>query len=83
MKPKKIEVKQTMDLDEAKKAEQENILTPKKPEEPEEFATGGRVGFNEGSKLTDYIKTNISASTSSSSPEEGVKIKQENFGWNC
>jgi hypothetical protein len=39
MKPKKIEVKQTMDLDEAKKAEQENILTPKKPEEPEEFAT--------------------------------------------
>jgi hypothetical protein len=167
MKPKKIEVKQTMDLDEAKKAEQENILTPKKPEEPEEFATGGRVGFsggklvkkgiealakkikkpkkevvpdltsqeklydeyiyyrdelgnfkgsfddfiiarrkagslyaeetplsneaikrklnatggrvgfNEGSKLTDYIKTNISASTSSSSPEEGVKVKQE------
>jgi hypothetical protein len=47
------------------------------PEEPEEFATGGRVGFNEGSKLTDYIKTNISASTSSSSPEEGVKVKQE------
>jgi hypothetical protein len=47
------------------------------PEDPEEFATGGRVGFNEGSKLTDYIKTNISASTSSSSPEEGVKIKQE------
>jgi hypothetical protein len=40
-------------------------------------ATGGRVGFNEGSKLTDYIKTNISASTSSSSPEEGVKVKQE------
>jgi hypothetical protein len=77
MKPKKIEVKQTMDLDEAKKAEQENILTPKKPEEPEEFATGGRVGFNEGSKLTDYLKTNISASTSSSSPEEGVKVKQE------
>jgi hypothetical protein len=62
---------------EAKKAEQENILTPKKPEEPEEFATGGRVGFNEGSKLTDYLKTNISASTSSSSPEEGVKVKQE------
>jgi hypothetical protein len=30
MKPKKIEVKQTMDLDEAKKAEQENILTPGK-----------------------------------------------------
>jgi hypothetical protein len=77
MKPKKIEVKQTMDLDEAKKAEQENILTPKKPEELEEFATGGRVGFNEGSKLTDYLKTNISASTSSSSPEEGVKVKQE------
>jgi hypothetical protein len=77
MKPKKIEVKQTMDLDEAKKAEQENILTPKKPEEPEEFATGGRVGFNEGFKLTDYLKTNISASTSSSSPEEGVKVKQE------
>jgi hypothetical protein len=44
---------------------------------PEDFATGGRVGFNEGSKLTDYIKTNISASTSSSSPEEGVKVKQE------
>ena len=40
-------------------------------------ATGGRVGFNEGSKLKDYIKTNISASTSSSSPEEGVKVKQE------
>jgi hypothetical protein len=69
--------KGSMSLDEAKKAEQENILTPKKPEEPEEFATGGRVGFNEGSKLTDYIKTNISASTSSSSPEEGVKVKQE------
>jgi hypothetical protein len=160
MKPKKIEVKQTMDLDEAKKAEQENILTPEKaipadseegkvitekligkpkapvtelvtaekiisdmkkmdpmdamkeankvlkkegkyknlqekdverimedtndfifgrdiPEDPEGFAIGGRVGFNEGSKLTDYIKTNISASTSSSSPEEGVKVKQE------
>jgi hypothetical protein len=77
MKPRKIETKQTMDLDEAAKAEQENILTPKKPEEPEEFATGGRVGFNEGSKLTDYLKTNISASTSSSSPEEGVKVKQE------
>jgi hypothetical protein len=30
MKPKKIEVKQTMDLDEAAKAEQENILTPGK-----------------------------------------------------
>jgi hypothetical protein len=30
MKPKKIEVKQTMDLDEATKAEQENILTPGK-----------------------------------------------------
>jgi hypothetical protein len=30
MKPKKIEVKQKMDLDEAKKAEQENILTPGK-----------------------------------------------------
>jgi len=41
------------------------------------YAKGGRVGFNEGSKLTDYIKTNISASTSSSSPEEGVKIKEE------
>jgi hypothetical protein len=160
MKPKKIEVKQTMDLDEAKKAEQENILTPGKaipadspegkkitealigkpkaevvslptaekilsdmrnlgpidamkeankvlkkegpyknltdkdiekimddindhifggdlPVDPEDFANGGRVGFNEGSKLTDYIKTNISASTSSSSPEEGVKVKQE------
>jgi hypothetical protein len=160
MKPKKIEVKQTMDLDEAKKAEQENILTPGKaitadspegkkitealigkpkaevvslptaekilsdmrnlgpidamkeankvlkregpyknltdkdiekimddindhifggdlPVDPEDFATGGRVGFNEGSKLTDYIKTNISANTSSSSPEEGVKVKQE------
>jgi hypothetical protein len=50
MKPKKIEVKQTMDLDEAKKAEQENILTPKKPEEPEEFATGGRVGYSDGTK---------------------------------
>jgi hypothetical protein len=47
------------------------------PEDPEGFATGGRVGFNEGSKLTDYLKTNISASTSSSSPEEGVKVKQE------
>jgi hypothetical protein len=160
MKPRKIETKQTMDLDEAAKAEQENILTPGKaipadseegkvitekligkpkapvtelvtaekiisdmkkmdpmdamkeankvlkkegkyknlqekdverimedtndfifgrdiPEDPEDFATGGRVGFNEGSKLTDYIKTNISASTSSSSPEEGVKIKEE------
>jgi hypothetical protein len=160
MKPKKIEVKQTMDLDEAKKAEQENILTPGKaipadspegkkitealigkpkaevvslptaekilsdmrnlgpidamkeankvlkregpyknltdkdiekimddindhifggdlPVDPEDFATGGRVGFNEGSKLTDYLKTNISAKTSSSSPEEGVKVKQE------
>jgi hypothetical protein len=69
--------KGSMSLEEAKKAEQENILTPKKPEEPEEFATGGRVGFNEGSKLTDYLKTNISAKTSSSSPEEGVKVKQE------
>jgi hypothetical protein len=160
MKPKKIEVKQTMDLDEAAKAEQENILTPGKaisadspegkkitealigkpkaevvslptaekilsdmrnlgpidamkeankvlkregpyknltdkdiekimddindhifggdlPVDPEDFATGGRVGFNEGSKLTDYLKTNISAKTSSSSPEEGVKIKEE------
>jgi hypothetical protein len=160
MKPKKIEVKQTMDLDEAKKAEQENILTPGKaisadspegkkitealigkpkaevvslptaekilsdmrnlgpidamkeankvlkregpyknltdkdiekimddindhifggdlPVDPEDFANGGRVGFNEGSKLTDYLKTNISAKTSSSSPEEGVKIKEE------
>jgi hypothetical protein len=160
MKPRKIETKQTMDLDEVAKAEQENILTPEKaipadseegkvitekligkpkapvtelvtaekiisdmkkmdpmdamkeankvlkkegkyknlqekdverimedtndfifgrdiPEDPEGFAIGGRVGFNEGSKLTDYIKTNISASTSSSSPEEGVKVKQE------
>jgi hypothetical protein len=160
MKPRKIEVKQTMDLDEAKKAEQENILTPGKaisadspegkkitealigkpkaevvslptaekilsdmrnlgpidamkeankvlkregpyknltdkdiekimddindhifggdlPVDPEDFANGGRVGFNEGSKLTDYLKTNISAKTSSSSPEEGVKIKEE------
>jgi hypothetical protein len=50
MKPKKIEVKQTMDLDEATKAEQENILTPKKPDEPEEFATGGRVGYSDGTK---------------------------------
>jgi hypothetical protein len=56
MKPKKIEVKQTMDLDEAKKAEQENILTPKKPEEPEEFATGGRVGYmGGGSTGLDYL----------------------------
>jgi hypothetical protein len=47
------------------------------PEDPEGFAKGGRVGFNEGSKLTDYLKTNISAKTSSSSPEEGVKVKQE------
>jgi hypothetical protein len=55
MKPKKIEVKQTMDLDEAK-AEQENILTPKKPEEPEEFATGGRVGYmGGGSTGLDYL----------------------------
>jgi hypothetical protein len=67
------------DWDKARALEIEETqkLTPKKPEEPEEFATGGRVGFNEGSKLTDYIKTNISASTSSSSPEEGVKVKQE------
>jgi hypothetical protein len=50
MKPKKIEVKQTTDLDEAKKAEQENILTPKKLDEPEEFATGGRVGYSDGTK---------------------------------
>jgi hypothetical protein len=56
MKPKKIEVKQTMDLEEAKKAEQENILTPKKPEEPEEFATGGRVGYmGGGSTGLDYL----------------------------
>jgi hypothetical protein len=60
--PKKIEFPETIDID-------------KLP--PEEFATGGRVGFNEGSKLTDYIKTNISAKTSSSSPEEGIKVKQE------
>jgi hypothetical protein len=52
---------------------------PVDPEEPEEFATGGRVGFNQGSKLTDYIKTNISASTSSSSPEEGVKNQNKKF----
>jgi hypothetical protein len=50
MKPRKIETKQTMDLDEAAKAEQENILTPKKPDEPEEFATGGRVGYSDGTK---------------------------------
>lgn len=49
MKPRKIEVKQVMDLDEAAKAEQENVLTPKKkPEEPEEFAIGGRVGYQKG-----------------------------------
>ena len=60
MKPKKIEVKQTMDLDEATKAEQENILTPKKPDEPEEFAVGGRVGFKEGSGyFSNLIKENI------------------------
>ena len=56
---------------------EDSIFERNFPEEPEDFATGGRVGFNEGSKLTDYIKTNISASTSSSSPEEGVKIKEE------
>jgi hypothetical protein len=50
MKPRKIETKQTMDLDEAAKAEQENILTPKKPDEPEEFATGGRVHYSDGTK---------------------------------
>jgi hypothetical protein len=67
------------DWDKARALEIEETqkLTPKKPDEPEEFATGGRVGFNEGSKLTDYLKTNISAKTSSSSPEEGVKIKEE------
>ena len=74
IKPRKIETKQTMDLEEAAKAEKENILIP---DDTEEFATGGRVGFNEGSKLTDYLKTNISAKKSSSSPEEGVKIKEE------
>jgi hypothetical protein len=48
--------KGSMSLEEAKKAEQENILTPKKPEEPEEFANGGRVGFMDGgSKGLDYL----------------------------
>jgi hypothetical protein len=56
MKPLAKPRKETMDLDEAAKAEQENILTPKKPEEPEEFATGGRVGFMDGgSKGLDYL----------------------------
>ena len=48
MKPLAKPRKETMSLDEATKAEEENILTPKKPEEPEEFATGGRVNFNQG-----------------------------------
>ena len=56
MKPLAKPRKETMDLDEAMKAEQENILTPKKPEEPEDFATGGRVGFMDGgSKGLDYL----------------------------
>jgi len=42
--------KGSMSLEEAKKAEQENILKPKKPEEPEEFATGGRVRYSDGTK---------------------------------
>jgi len=50
MKPLAKPRKETMSLDEATKAEQENILTPKKPDEPEEFATGGRVGYSDGTK---------------------------------
>ena len=46
--------KGSMSLDEAKKAEQENISTPKKPDEPEEFATGGRVGFANGTEAPVY-----------------------------
>jgi len=42
--------KGSMSLEEAAKAEQENILTPKKPEEPEEFAMGGRVRYSDGTK---------------------------------
>jgi len=56
MKPLAKPRKETMSLDEATKAEEENILTPKKPEEPEEFATGGRVGYmGGGSTGLDYL----------------------------
>ena len=48
IKPRKIETKQTMDLEEAAKAEKENILIP---DDTEEFATGGRVGFEEGGNI--------------------------------
>jgi len=60
MKPLAKPRKETMSLDEATKAEEENILTPKKPDEPEEFAVGGRVGFKEGSGyFSNLIKENI------------------------
>ena len=42
--------KGSMSPEEAIKAEQENILKPKKPEEPEEFAIGGRAGYSDGTK---------------------------------
>jgi hypothetical protein len=38
-----------------------------------------REKFKEGTKLTDYIETNISGSTGSSTPEEGVKVNNETF----
>ena len=38
-----------------------------------------REKFKEGTKLTDYIETNISGSTGSSTPGEGVKVNNETF----
>ena len=56
MKPLAKPRKETMSLDEATKAEEENILIPKKPDEPEEFSTGGRVGYmGGGSTGLDYL----------------------------
>jgi hypothetical protein len=38
-----------------------------------------RAGFEEGTKLTDYVEANISGNTGSSTPGEGVKINNETF----
>jgi len=49
--------KGSMSPEEAIKAEQENILKPKKPEEPEEFAVGGRAGYSAGSIVKGILLT--------------------------
>jgi len=67
--PKKIETKQTMDLEEAAKAEKENILIP---DDTEEFATGGRVGYAAGGvtpegSLSEFLKSTTLVSPSGKS----------------